>query len=714
MNASESATVDRDRWQRHFTETIISGDRAEVAAATEAAVAAIARGNGEAAAKAAGRAAATAYRKTRRFPGAGADPARPAGPAGTPANDPAGWSGQLATRLFAIPAQWGWRAAAPPAAPTPAPELAPAARPAWVEPPRPDAGHLRRARSAAVTKLVWRLAFSMLLVFAFLAFREAIEQEVLGLGEDAASVFQVAILVGGGLLAIGVVRGVTRVTSASRAIQAFEQPYRALRTSEWQRYEQALAEWQAAVARHQAIVADHPRRRPDGPLWYPVRPAAEPTRVDVVGGDPRRHGWASLLVTLGSSLLAGGERVMLLDFTGEDVGGGLLAVAGANGLSTRRVDLADAMFEVTLLHGLSGEEVAEALGYALTGGQAAGDQRYERAFLTDLVRRVVGCLDGAVSFGRIAAAIDVLRQATAPAGLAAGEVSRLADHIGELGQDEWTARQMRFAASQLRVLDEVATIEGLPPEKVDVTPLWMADRLLLVTTEGGRDDRKELLDRLLVQLAQRELERGTGIDGTLVVADAGHLGAGALQMLSDHARQAGVRLVLMVAQPQGDLEKTLGTGGVVCVMKMYNHRDAAVAADFIGRDHTFVVSQLTRQVGKTLTDGGGDNFSAATTQGTSAKPGLLRERGRTRDLSESRGHTWTGVRSWSLADNVSSSQTSTRVYELTVDPQQILGLPETAFVLVDNTGPGRQVVMADGNPGICLLDRVATTAAEGM
>jgi len=36
-----------------------------------------------------------------------------------------------------------------------------------------------------------------------------------------------------------------------------------------------------------------------------------------------------------------------------------------------------------------------------------------------------------------------------------------------------------------------------------------------------------------------------------------------------------------------------------------------------------------------------------------------------------------------------------------------MGMPETAFLLVDSSGPERQVVMADANPGICLDSRAA-------
>ena len=76
--------------------------------------------------------------------------------------------------------------------------------------------------------------------------------------------------------------------------------------------------------------------------------------------------------------------------------------------------------------------------------------------------------------------------------------------------------------------------------------------------------------------------------------------------------------MLMIDQPQGDLEKTVGTGGAVCIMKMYNHRDAAVAAELIGKGYKFVVNQVTRQAGKTFTDSGGDSFGANT--GSSSGP----------------------------------------------------------------------------------------------
>jgi hypothetical protein len=618
----------------------------------------------------------------------------------------------LAPRLFTTPPRWGWRAAEvavpKPSVPLPGADLAVAPRPAWLEPPRPDTSALRQARSSAVTKLVWRMAFSVLLVVAFVAFQAQIEEALdeLDLDSSAYQVYQVAVLIGLAVLAIGIVRGFAAVGSASRAISRFEQPYRTMVANERQRHAQAVAEWEAAVRQHRDAAARLERQRATGPLWYPVYPAREPSRVDVCGGDPHRHGWASLLVTLGSSVLAAGQRVTVLDFTGQRVGDGLRGVAQARGLATRAIELPAHGFDVNLLDGLGERDLAECVAYAVSD---PADGRQERALVVETLRRVMACLDGAWSFGRLAAGVDVLRQATPPDGLAAGEVNRLAEQVGELGRDEWTGKQMRFLAAQLRVLDDIAPLEGFAPNDLGTEPLWAASAMSVIATGGGSDDRKELLDRFLVQLAERALRQGR-ITGVLVIAGADRLGVRTVETISDDARRAGVRLVVMIDQPQGDQEKTLGTGGAVCVMKAYNHRDAAIAADFIGRGYTFVVSQVTLQAGKTFTDGGGDNFSANTGASVNHKSG--RRAGT--ELSDSRGHAWTGVRNWSTADNIGSSRTTSRVYEFTVDPQQILGMPETAFVLVDNSGSARQVVMADCNPGICLLPRVSPTPAPAV
>lgn len=613
------------------------------------------------------------------------------------------WPEQLVGPLFALPARWGWQASAEPlpVAQSPAP-MSP--RPEWIEPPSPDTGALHAARSKAVSKVIRRVAFIVVAGFAFASFRLAIQQKVSQQGSSAQQIYWVVLAVVAAVLVVGLLRALGGVRRATAAIRSFEQPYRVLRDAERRRHEQALHDWDVAVRRSQEEAAGAARlaaQRANGPLWFPVRPASQPARVDVLGGDPWRHGWASLLVTFGASVLAAGDRITILDFSGRDVGGGLVSVAHARGLPTSRVDLSEGS-RVNLLDGVAAEDVAEGLAYALTGQpETGGDFRQERALATEMLRLVIGCLDGSVTFGRLAGGIRVLRQGSGEEMLTDAEVSRLAAHIGDVDQNEWTSRQLRFLASQLDVLEEIAHAAG-PPD-----PLWTNRAVTLIVTPGGRDDRKELLDRLLIQTAQRAMDAGHRLGGFLVVAGADHLGAQALTVLSDYALRAGVRLVMMIDQPQGDLEKAVGTGGAVCIMKMYNHRDAAIAAEFVGKGYKFVVNQVTRQVGKTFTDSGGDSFAANTGHSDSKK----NRPGAAPSLSDSRGHTWTGTRNWSLADNISTSTGSARVYEFIVDPQEILGMPETAFIMVDNSGQSRRVAMADANPGISLLDRVSASPA---
>jgi hypothetical protein len=623
---------------------------------------------------------------------------------------PADWSTQLAPRLFAPPARWGWQAAAPvPVAPVSPPMPAP--RPQWVEAPRPDTSALVAARSKAVTRVVWRLSFLVVAAFAFTTYQLVIEQEVDRFGDSAHQVYTVVLLVVAALLTFGVIRAVAGVRFANRAIRDFEQPYLALRTAEQDRHRQAVSQWEQTMRQHAADAEAAARvaaAAANGPQWYPVRPVAEPTRVDVFGGDPRRHGWASLLVTFGSSLLAAGQRITVLDLTGQEVGDNLVTVARAAGMPTRTVRLhpaaaVNAPADVALLGGLDARDIAECLGHALTS-RPEGDRREERALAIDMLRRVVGSLDAPVTLARLAAGLRVLLQGSGEDQLTGEEVGRLAAHIGDVDQSEWTNRQLRFLASQLDLLHELAP-------SPHGSPLWTPDAVTLIATEGGRGDRKELIDRTLVRLARAAMDGRRWVSGFLVVAGADHLGAAELQMLSEHARAASVRLLLMIDSPQGDLEKSAGTGGAVCFMKQYNHRDATIAAEFIGKEHKFVLNSLTRQVGTTFTDGGGDSFAANTGGSNNSDQRRSGTPGRPTGLSDSRGHAWTGTRSWSNADNVSTSTGSGRVYEFKVEPEQLLGMPETAFLLVDNSGQGRRVVLADCNPGLCQMDRVSAIPA---
>lgn len=590
---------------------------------------------------------------------------------------------RLAARLFGTPPRWGWQAVEYPD-PEPPAEVSPDSRPEWVDPPEPDTTALRRLRGGAITRLVVTVVVGLVAL--------GLVSAVTAVLPVPAGYLRAGVLVLFGILAL---RALYRVWVAARRIRDFQRPYRQYLAAERHRYQQARAQWEQAAQQYQAQLAQARTQRASGPLWYPVLPAADPLRVDVLGGDPRRNGWASLLITLGTSALATGQHVTVLDLTGQHVAAGLLEVATARGLDGTLLRLPHDGDRVDLLAGLTPQDIGEALAYAVTGRQDTDERRYERALTTEVVDRVSGCLDAPVSFARLAAGIQVLRQVTPADGLlSAGEIGRLAEQVGEVGRDD--LRHLRFVANQLDELDAASTAGARTP--------FSGTPVSVLATSGETGDDKDLLDRMLVQLALRQPGRYADL---LVVAGTDRLGTATTAMLADHTRTAGIRLVLMVDQPQGEMERTAGTGGAVCVMRLYNHKDAAVAADFIGREYRFVVNQFSAQVGKSFSEGGGDTFSAGTNESTS-KGGL----GQRRSQSAGTSHTLGGSRNWTMGDSLNNSTTTGRVYEFIVDPQQMLALPETAFILVDSSGPSRRVVLADSYPGICLLDRVAPTPRE--
>ncbi|MEU7754404.1 hypothetical protein [Micromonospora sp. NPDC049171] len=706
-----------DDWHRYFADVVVSGDSNEIDVAARAAIDARASGATEAQAKTAGRAAAKSYREGGTPPRATRTEARAQAWTGAPAQPNTrtrtaardDWPALFAPRLFQPPQRWGWQAADLVEA-VPSASLATLGpKPVWVDPPHPDASALYGRRAGAMRKVVVRSTLAVLMFLAFGVYQVTIESTVSGYGGgDAMKVYGYALPAAGLLLALWVLGALAQVRRTNADLDRFKQPYVALRKAERQRHDQALREWTDAKRRHDdAAKASRQAqaRQQSGPQWYPVRPVSEPARVDVIGGDPARYGWACLLVLLGTSLLSAGHRLAVLDLTGQEVGGELVRLAAARGLDTRWAVL-DGATDFDLFTGLTNDEIADSLAYVLTdrpdaaGRSGGGEQLHERVLAVEVLRTVLASLDRPVTLARLAAGLRVLRRGAETELLTPTELERLVASIGDIDQNDWTGRQLRLWAAHLDLLHDVAP--------GGARPLWARLDVSVLATPGGKDDRKELIDRLLLQLVRHAIADNTLRGRQLVVIGADRLGGSAVRALSEQARVAGVRLVLFLDQPQDDLEKIVGTGGAVCIMKMYNHKDANIAAEFIGKGYRFVVNQLSHSEGRTFSDGGGDSFSATTNAGTNSSKSFLKS---SSGLSDSRGHTWAGNRSWSTAENLGSSTTTARVYEFITEPQAILGMDTTEFILVDSSTGGRQVVMANCYPPICLSDRVSGTMA---
>ncbi|NOL39722.1 hypothetical protein HPO96_05640 [Kribbella sandramycini] len=592
--------------------------------------------------------------------------------------------------------------------------------PVWIEPPiGPDVAHWEHRLAAGQARMVKRIAIT---AFAWLI------------------TLMVEPILAPPVAAIGAVLSyVLPVARPRRKIKAAWAAAMAEREAQYHEFLREHQQWHWRVA---AFDEGERLRWAGSPRWHPIQLDAEPSRVDVFGGTG--DGWASLLATLGSSLIESGAGITVLDLSERYVAGGLADFVAVRGGRVAQLWLPADLAALNVFAGLAPEETADLLAQAVSTLQYTEQRADVRTLTVDLLDTVAGALVEAPTFARLTAGLDVLRRTYdgGPDGpLTAAEISALTARVDLLGQSERTQQTLQHLSSTLNLLGKDE--QPVDPD-ADPASIWLPRGLTIVTTSSLRVRRKEILDRVVFQRLLRDIRhQRADRDGILVVAGADHLGLDSIESLTQEARRSGVRLVLLFERLRNELKEVLGSSdSAAIVMRMGNAQDAAAAAEFIGREHKVVLSQLTEQIGKTFTTGtarstgGSDGTSTGTGRSASSTTGWStnsarsgptglfawadnRSSGRgtsgSSSVSESESFTESRSRSWqdtvnrSEADSSTEGRTHSRVYESIVEPTTIQSLPPTAFLLIEAAALGRRVVTGDCNPGIALLDRVAPT-----
>jgi hypothetical protein len=621
---------------------------------------------------------------------------RDTGAAGLPAGlaAEAGGSSELVQRLF-VPGteRWGWEFAPP--EPPSSPDDP---QPVWQEP----AAYERavRVRRQRVRELPWFTA-----------------------GVSAASAGGWVLPVVGGPVASSsvLVAGITAVL-----IRQYLGPR--------SRLEVARGNREFSFARHQAALEEWHRRRQAreqesqrlaaAEQWFPLGPAAGIARVDVFGGTG--DGWASLITTVGSSLLCSGGRVMVVDLSEQHVADGLATFAETAGFTVSSVELLRDAPSSMLLQGLTRDDVSEIVASAVATIRSSGDAGEQRVIDADVLKRVTECLDEPLTFARLAAALLVVRghhQEASANLLNAREIRRLTTQIDIVGGTERVANALPTLSNLIELLAAAEPAGEMGPSGPAAEPVsWSTPDLVVLASTSLHARRKDFVDRVLFQRVVHELRvrPPEGGNDMLFVAGADHLGLQNLEAMAKQARRAGVRLVLMMEHLRDGVTQMLGgAGNATILMRMGNPAEARAAAEFIGREHKFKMSQVTHQVGKSFTEGRSDtwgtqNASSDSSGLQSSKPKSARWYHRklgsasvSAGATVSRSNSWQYTASCSGTDSESTNTTDTREYEFTVEPTEIQGLPPTAFILVDVGPHGRRAMMGDCNPGITLLPQVA-------
>lgn len=623
----------------------------------------------------------------------------------------AGRTTEMWERLFQPTERWGWEFVKPvPAAVSPEAATPPVAEQVYA----PQDYQLREKRS--------KRAWIGLLGYVVLAFVVSIMAA--GMAQAVSKQIPSAVEVTGWVvLGIGVLLAVWNLIRTRRRFSVMKRDYTTRYNGAVERYGQAYTSWQQRVAEHDRREA---ARVAAAMRWYPVQLTSRPARIDVFGGT--EDGWASLLVTVGSTQLAAGSSVFLLDFTDLAVGDNLAVAAGGKGYDVAVQELPRDLAELGIIADLDATELAEVIAetmHTMNRTQFGADLR---GLHIDLLTAVGERLSGPPTFAKLVAGLQVFRRvydAGSDETLSPDEVRKLNSYVDTVGSTDQTQNELQALEGELRGLaraeraSEKQTTAGF-------RALWPVRGYSVVATRSKTGRHRRLVEHIVFHRTLQELHtrEATGRE-TLIVAGADQIGLESLEAMARQARRAGVRLIFLVQHLRDDMQKLLGAAGTVTLlMQLGNGDEAANAAEFIGRGHKFELSQLTLQVGRTLTHGtssteGGSvgtqrsrGYTYGGSSGGSTGPGGSSSNSSsswstTNTTTHSREQNWSDTVSQSEADSTNRGVTAARVYEFNVEPTALQGLAPTAYVMVENGLSGRRVLTGDCNPGTVLLDRVA-------
>ncbi len=482
--------------------------------------------------------------------------------------------------------------------------------------------------------------------------------------------------------------------------------------------------------------------------WYAICAPEGVHRVDLAGGT--LPGWSAMLATAGAHRLAAGGEVTVLDLSGGSVGLDLLGFARTSGIDPLVWVLPEDLPRLDLGTGLGPDALADVLGLAASVSEEGRDTR-DLSLDNAILERVIDVLGGRVTVASVAAALRALAQVGDPrddeaAGLiTTGQVDRLVAMFGPSATDRVVLERAWILESQLRKLAPVGT--GLIPLPRS------ALRVVALGQRAGAVESKVVGTYLAVALthALRETPPGRPWQHTLFVLAADRLRGDTLDRLTDACESAGTGLVLAYRAISPHVKQRLGRGNAaVAFMRLGNAEDAKAASEQLGTEHRFVLSQLTETIGRSVTDTTSSAYTSttgsvrsaaaswSTSEGSSRSTGHSHSDNGSRLLpspatfsrnvqaSDSRstgesGSVSTGINAstaWGMTTSTAAGDSESlalamqRSREFLVEQHELQELPASAMIITYAAAAGRQVVLADVNPGIAGLSLATSLTLE--
>jgi hypothetical protein len=472
----------------------------------------------------------------------------------------------------------------------------------------------------------------------------------------------------------------------------------------------------AGRERHQAAYQEHvtaERRRLSGVAeWSPVTVSEQP-RVDVMGGNLRS--WCGLLTTFLTSAVQAVRPAVTLDLTGSQIAGEAVQVLELAGRQVRTLTLTNATAD-RLSRDLDRNQLVD-LVVDLVHGAGGPDKGAERVLDARLLRTVCAALEPLITVPRLHAAVrELLGDPPLDDVLTEDERTRVVTSFSGdfVQQTNLRLRVLEAYTAELAAADDA---EEAPADDVAEEPDDGAEADMWCVMLGRRSRASgDLLVNLAVQWAARQVEAASA--HTVVVAGADRVPLPVLEHLSRCCEEAHAQLVVLFEHLRDDATRFVGGGRAVGFMRLGNHLEAEAAANFIGRNHRFVLSQVTRGYG------GQSSRSAGTQQGRSVQHGGqvgyeymfggLHRRGWKTGESEAFGTNWGSSLQFTEGTNWNHGETSQRVYEYQVEPTHLQALPDYALLLVVPQVEGKRISSLECCPDIATLGRVSPRPIEAL
>lgn len=440
---------------------------------------------------------------------------------------------------------------------------------------------------------------------------------------------------------------------------------------------------------------DEWRRVSSQPQHVPRGPGRMPRRSDVVGGD--HFGWQCLLTTLGSSLLASGMRVEILDLTERGTASMLTELCRLAGAAdTDLVLLPEQAAMVDLFAGLQPDAIASMV---VEGLRTASGDRGQRLLDNRIIDAAIRSLRPPITPARLTAALRLLLR-----GMRTPENAALID------DEEFDRLDAAFTDDQRAALLERLTVleAALEPLARFGSSTGARRPLLTDGRPGGlhcaalsgtdAEVLNELLVDILVQsfirrviarmqpheatagrsseaagtpeVSRRPAAAQPGLGDTCaIILGAERVAPAHLEKLDNLSMTLGFSLVLFFWSLTEDVaERALQHSDVLGIMRLTNHAQAERAASLIGSEYRMVFSQEALS----------ENRSRTLNWGWSSGQSLTRQLlggSTTTSEQETRGE--------AEQEGSGKQTTYSRVHELVVEPENIQRLGSTAIEFLD-------------------------------